>query len=76
MLIRHCTLATLAGESGYGLVEDGAVAVSQGAIAWVGKDSEIPSRYLDDETTDGEGRLLTPGLIDCHTHIVLSLIHI
>ena len=72
MLIRHCTLATLTGESGYGLIGDGAVAVNQGKITWVGKDADIPDNYHIDNTMDGGGRLLTPGLIDCHTHIVYA----
>ncbi|MET0856190.1 MAG: imidazolonepropionase [Telluria sp.] len=59
-------LATMAG--GYGEQRDGAVRVRDGRIAWVGPRADAP---VDDATlVDGGGCWLTPGLIDCHTHIV------
>jgi imidazolonepropionase len=55
------------GAQPYGLVSDGAVLVTDGRIAWVGPSAEAPAAG---ETVDLEGRLVTPGLIDCHTHLV------
>lgn len=56
----------------YGLIEDGAIAILGGHIAWVGPRSELPINLADQEerSHDCGGRLLTPGLIDCHTHLV------
>ncbi|APZ97883.1 imidazolonepropionase [Sphingopyxis sp. QXT-31] len=62
----NARLATLTGD-GLGLVEQGAISVRDGRIAWVGPAAEAPAAT---ETIDCEGRLLTPGLIDCHTHLV------
>jgi imidazolonepropionase len=62
----NARLATLTGD-GLGLVEQGAIAVRGGRIAWVGPAGEAPAAG---EVVDCEGRLLTPGLIDCHTHLV------
>lgn len=41
-------------------------------IHWVGPEAELPSRYADMETADAGGRLVTPGLIDCHTHLAFG----
>ena len=73
-LLLDATLATFAGEAPYGLIENGAIALHQGRIAWVGPqralagDAEalaVRVDYLD-------GALVTPGLIDCHTHLVFG----
>ncbi|WP_417474076.1 imidazolonepropionase [Leisingera sp.] len=56
----------------YGLIDDGAVAVSQGKIAWVGPRSELSADNSTWPQRDLGGRLVTPGLIDCHTHIVFG----
>jgi len=69
---RHARLATLAGDE-YGLIDDGAIVIEGEAIAWAGPDRELPARWgdvRDAEATDCEGALITPGLIDCHTHLV------
>jgi imidazolonepropionase len=66
----NVNLATM-GAPGYGAVEDGALAVAGGRIAWVGKRSELPATPAR-ETRDGGGRWMTPGLIDCHTHLVFG----
>ena len=55
-----------AGGAAYGMIEDGAVILSDDRIEWVGPRSEAP----DSPATDLGGRLVTPGLIDCHTHLV------
>lgn len=66
MLFSNLKLATMTDGSSYGLIEDGAVLVENGRIAWAGPAKDAPK---GDRTNCG-GRLLTPGLIDCHTHIV------
>ncbi len=65
-------LATMCGGEAYGAIEDGAIAVADGRIAWVGPRGELPGvlESLAREVHDLAGRWLTPGLIDCHTHLV------
>lgn len=53
-------------------VEDGAVAVMDGKIAWVGPDSELPHIYEINETIDAEGKALLPGFVDSHTHLIFG----
>lgn len=67
-LWRGGRLATLAGNSGWGLIDDGALLVDdQGLLAWVGPSHEAPAA---DEVVELQGALVTPGLVDCHTHLV------
>ena len=72
MLIKNATIATMTNQGSYGLIECGALYIRDGKIDWVGKASEIPSELLHSKSEDLEGRLVTPGLIDCHTHIVFG----
>ena len=68
-------LATMrSGGAAYGEVPDGAVAVTGGRIDWVGPRSELPADDVGPETVehDVQGAWLTPGLIDCHTHLVFA----
>jgi imidazolonepropionase len=68
----NVNLATMVGGGApYGAIEDGALAVKDGRIAWVGAASELPHRDAG-EMVDGAGGWLTPGLIDCHTHLVFA----
>ncbi|MEC8148783.1 MAG: imidazolonepropionase, partial [SAR324 cluster bacterium] len=62
------------GGAAYGLIEDGAIAVQDGTIAWTGSASELPGpvETLAREVRDGEGMCITPGLIDSHTHLVYA----
>jgi imidazolonepropionase len=72
-LWRNARLATLAaGSDGLGLIENAAVACRDGQIAFVGRMSALPAHVDIDEEIDCEGRLITPGLIDCHTHLVYA----
>ncbi|MGQ7064482.1 MAG: imidazolonepropionase [Caulobacterales bacterium] len=48
----------------------GALVIADGRIAWAGLQSDLPERYRALERRDLEGRLVTPALIDCHTHLV------
>lgn len=67
------TLATLDTASGYGLIDNGALAWRDGVITFVGAHADLPESEAEDFdiTIETEG-LLTPGLIDCHTHIVFA----
>ncbi|VTU18847.1 Imidazolonepropionase [Variovorax sp. PBS-H4] len=47
-----------------------AIAVEQGRIAWVGASRAVPARFTDAPRHQGGGALVTPGLVDCHTHLV------
>ena len=55
-----------------GLIEDGVVAIEDGKIIYVGQ-GQLPEDIKTDETTviiDGRGKVVTPGLVDSHTHLV------
>ena len=54
----------------YGLLSDAALAIVDGRIAWVGDQNDLPAEFKDLQKVGLGGRLVTPGLIDCHTHIV------
>ena len=105
LLIRNARIATMSGD-GYGIIDDGIVAISGETIAWVGASGSaaasvaasagasggvsqapagasslasaraLPPRSFDASPTmvtiDAERRWITPGLIDCHTHIVYA----
>lgn len=69
-LWRNAQLATLAeAAGGLGLVATGAVAAKDGVIVFAGPEGELPHANAT-HTIDCEGRLITPGLVDCHTHLV------
>ncbi len=72
-LLLDARLATLDGP-GYGLVEDGALAWKDGRIAWVGPRGALPAGDgpLAAQVLQAGGRLVTPGLVDCHTHLVFG----
>ena len=70
-LWRHARLATLAGEHGWGLVERGALVTEGERIAWVGDEAALPQGPFDAEVDLG-GALVTPGFVDCHTHLVYA----
>ncbi|WP_233842386.1 imidazolonepropionase [Dyella sp. 2HG41-7] len=74
LLLTHATLATFAGDSGYGLISDAAIACLDGKIAWLGSMRDLPSNAASSarEVHDVNGALITPGLIDCHTHLVFG----
>ncbi len=56
----------------YGAIEDGALAVRGGRIAWVGRRADVPADAAPREHRDGGGRWATPALADCHTHLVFA----
>lgn len=64
----NARLATMTGD-GIGAVMDGAIASTDGVIVYAGPRSGLP-QDAQAEVVDCEGRWITPGLIDCHTHLV------
>ena len=71
-LCTNVNLATMAeGGAPYGAIESGALASKDGRIAWLGAAADLPHRDAA-EVIDGAGGWLTPGLIDCHTHLVFA----
>lgn len=70
-LITDCRIATMAGGEPYGAIEDGAVLIRHGDIVWVGARADLPDHDVA-ETDRLDGRWVTPGLIDCHTHLVFG----
>ncbi|MFN6206672.1 MAG: imidazolonepropionase [Planctomycetota bacterium] len=68
------TVATMVprGSDSLGVIPAGAVVVQGNRIEWVGALSDLPLDYRTAERLEGRGRVLTPGLIDCHTHLVFG----
>ena len=64
----NCHLATMAG--GWGIIENAALATKGGRIGWVGKKSDLPGKA--EQVHDAKGAWITPGLTDCHTHLVYA----
>lgn len=58
------------GTTGYRLVERASIVIDGDKIAWVGADADMPAAWRGAASLDLQGRVVTPGLIDCHTHIV------
>jgi imidazolonepropionase len=73
LLIVHGRIATMR-DGRYSLVEDGAIHARDGTIEWVGPTDELSLGLLhrDCDVIDAHGALVTPGLIDCHTHLVYA----
>jgi imidazolonepropionase len=70
---RNAHLATLAPErEGLGTIEKGLIASRDGLIVYAGPEAESPPALAAAQDTDCEGRLVTPGLVDCHTHLVYA----
>jgi imidazolonepropionase len=81
LLVRRARLATMTPGAPYGEAPGvgpcgasgarlGALAVEGGRIAWLGADADLPAGAAARLELDAEGRLLTPGLVDAHTHLV------
>jgi len=72
-LLTNAKLVTLT-ETGdpYGLIEDGVLAIDGEAIGYAGSASDLPESFSGYPNENLNGRLVTPGLIDCHTHVVFG----
>jgi imidazolonepropionase len=70
----NVNLATMIEGNPYGMVEDGALVVDGSKIAWLGKRVDLPEDYESrvEKNFDGQGGWITPGLVDCHTHLVYA----
>lgn len=74
-LLHDCRLATMTDNGiAYGLIEDGALAWKDGLLAYAGPAADLPATpcELATHVESAGGRLVTPGLIDCHTHLVFG----
>lgn len=71
-LFIDANLATMVGSEPYGAIPDGAVAIAGDRLAWVGPRADLPGEpgALAREVISVDGRWITPGLVDCHTHLV------
>jgi imidazolonepropionase len=72
VLLTNIMIATMDGPAPYGLVSDGAIYCAGDRIEWVGPMDSLPANLRAMDGRDLDGRLVTPGLIDCHTHIVFG----
>lgn len=71
ILLTNLSAATMSDDgSGYGLIADAGLVIEAEKIAWVGPMSDLPPQYSSLDKRSFDGRLITPALIDCHTHIV------
>jgi imidazolonepropionase len=70
LLLTNARIATMNGDD-YGVIDDGAIAVADGHIAWIGPHAEAPAAEPA-AVRSVEGRWITPALIDCHTHLVFA----
>ncbi len=67
-------LATMRSEAtaAYDEIRDAAIAVRGDRIAWIGRHADLPADLHPNRTIDGAGAWITPGLVDCHTHIIYA----
>ena len=72
LLLTDARIATMQhGVADYGTIENGAIAIRDGSLAWVGSTADVPRKTVTD-TRSLAGRWVTPALIDCHTHLVFG----
>ncbi len=73
-LWRNARLATFCGSEPWGWIERGAIVTQGEAVLWVGETDDLPAEYVVSigEAHDLGGACVTPGLIDCHTHLVYA----
>jgi imidazolonepropionase len=72
-LLTDCRAATMvAGDAPYGAIEDAAILIREGRIAWIGPRAELAGSAEAGTVERLDGRWVTPGLVDCHTHLVFG----
>ncbi|HEX4417005.1 MAG TPA: imidazolonepropionase [Kofleriaceae bacterium] len=57
---------------GLGIIDHGAIVIADGAVRWVGPDAELPRAAAAVAALNADGQLVTPGLVDCHTHAIFA----
>jgi imidazolonepropionase len=74
ILWRNVHLATMTAGRPYGEIRNGALGIRDGKIAWVGPEKNLPQTIRSGaaDIVDGKRRWITPGLVDCHTHLVYA----
>jgi imidazolonepropionase len=72
LLLTGAHLATMTGDTPYGEIRDGAIGIRGATIAWVGRESDLPRDASSRQSLDARGAWATPGLVDCHTHLVYA----
>lgn len=72
MILTNANICTLLPGDPYGLMVDAAVVIEGEEIVWVGDKDDLPAGFSGLEKLDVEGRVVTPGLIDCHSHVVFG----
>jgi imidazolonepropionase len=72
LLLVDAHAATLRGAAPYGAVRDAAVGIRGDTIAWIGPRRDLPRDHTAAQTVSCHGHWLTPGLVDCHTHLVYA----
>jgi imidazolonepropionase len=72
LLLTDCHVAAMTdGGAAYGAIKDAAILIRAGGIVWVGPRADLPDHEAA-QTDRLEGRWVTPGLIDCHTHLIFG----
>ena len=71
-LLKNARIVTLSEKLGYGIIENGMIVIANEKIIWTGNPSDLPKDFFSFPQKDFGGRLITPALIDCHTHIVFG----
>ncbi len=70
-VLENLNIATMSSNGvPYGTIADGAIAIDGETIAWCGHRAQLPNQFASCSRRDLAGRFVTPGLIDCHTHII------
>jgi len=72
-LIRNAKIVPISGSiEDFKIINNGAIAIDGDKVSWIGKDISIPDKFNKYCEYNAHGRLITPGLIDCHTHLVFG----
>ena len=72
LLLTDCHVATMReGQTAYGAIDDAAILIRDGRIAWIGPRADL-AEHQATQVTRLDGRWITPGLVDCHTHLVFG----